>query len=1056
MEKLIPQDLLPAKFRKLSEAYLCLEVIHEDDFVNFVVENANARFFTLLGVEAETIISKNLTSLCNADQSGINQWFLAIEKLIYQEETISTFFRWEEQNFTIKCQYVEDSHLHVFISPDLTFDNNVVDNMPLPYQSLDELGNILDVNKAWCHLLGYTKGEVVGKKFTSFIKEDQQGKFFIFFPKLKKKKQIEKLEFDLSTKDQKNISVEIDTKIISGVNGQPVAINCFLNNISLEKKQEESKLKLLKEQELLQMAAHKLLACKNVNEIFEYLGKVLFTKYPNSLIIVNPVVDQKLQLGSVLGINSFVMQKLEKQLGYSLYNKELQVDPTLNHIFKNGNLSIYQGSLVQYFDHIGLDPLTARFLNRLYKINKIFLRGIIKDGKLLGAISIFTVGDSTISDKHFIESLIQSAAVMIDSKNNQKIIESNQWFLDNLIDHLPLGLQLFSKQGISLKMNHRQAQMLHLKNKYEGINKFNIFKDSPSPLFYQEVFNEKITKSREIRANDYTYINFPEVDQNLFFNETVFPIVDKNSEVQYLVSLLDDITKKKKTENILQENEQRLGLAFEGSGDGFWDWKITTNEVVYSEGWKSMLGYKPGEISNSLDEWSSRVHPEDLTQTMKAVQDHIDSKTTYYNNEHRMRCKDGSYKWILDRGKVINRDKSGNALRMIGTHSDITQRKTMENALKISEENYRTLIASMNDGVTLQNKNGEIITCNDAALQILGLTKSQITGRTSKDPSWRAVKENGKDFPGEEHPAMQTLKTGMPQEKFIMGIHKPDGSLTWISVNSEPMFLEGAHSPSHVVATFFDITAMKKNEQKLKKVKRELQQLNNTKDQLFNIIGHDLKSPFNQITELSKLVQKSLKEENYKEIDGYIQLIKQAASGGQVLLSNLLEWSRIKTQKKSIKKEKFNLAALVNEAINIFLADLFRKKITIETKYDPEEEVYANKNMVNTIIRNLISNAIKFSFPDSKIKLEIINEEKSKIKVEVTDYGVGIKAENIANLFDTNKIYSTKGTNQEKGSGLGLVLCKEFVERHGGELMVKSDFNKGSSFSFRLPKANVK
>lgn len=135
-------------------------------------------------------------------------------------------------------------------------------------------------------------------------------------------------------------------------------------------------------------------------------------------------------------------------------------------------------------------------------------------------------------------------------------------------------------------------------------------------------------------------------------------------------------------ENALEESEFRWKFAIEGTGDGLWDWNISNNTVYFSKTWKSMLGYSEGEISDNLSEWERLVHPDDLTDTMNAVKKHLDGKTPAYINEHRLLCKDGSYKWILDRGLVVSRDEQGKPLRAIGTHTDITERKQMEEIIR--------------------------------------------------------------------------------------------------------------------------------------------------------------------------------------------------------------------------------------------------------------------------------------------------------------------------------------------------------------------------------------
>ncbi len=142
----------------------------------------------------------------------------------------------------------------------------------------------------------------------------------------------------------------------------------------------------------------------------------------------------------------------------------------------------------------------------------------------------------------------------------------------------------------------------------------------------------------------------------------------------------------------MRESEERWHFALEGSGDGIWDWNIKTNEIYFSNQWKRMLGFEPGEMENKFSEWEKRVHPDDLQTALDDIQRHKVGETPLYLNEHRLMHKDGLYRWILDRGKIISHDEEGNPLRFIGTHSDITKRKNDEQELEKLKDNLQATV----------------------------------------------------------------------------------------------------------------------------------------------------------------------------------------------------------------------------------------------------------------------------------------------------------------------------------------------------------------------------
>ena len=195
------------------------------------------------------------------------------------------------------------------------------------------------------------------------------------------------------------------------------------------------------------------------------------------------------------------------------------------------------------------------------------------------------------------------------------------------------------------------------------------------------------------------------------------------------VIFIRDITERKQAEEKLRESEFRWKFALEGAGDGVWDWNTKTNEVFFSPRWKAMLGYRENEIGDTLDEWEKRVHPDDKEQVDRDLADHLEGRTLEYRNEHRVLCKDGAWKWILDRGMVLARDQNGKPLRVIGTHSDITERKQAEKRL-LEERNFnKTLVATAPAIILVLDEDGKIVHFNPYMEELTGYSIQEVQGR---------------------------------------------------------------------------------------------------------------------------------------------------------------------------------------------------------------------------------------------------------------------------------------------------------------------------------------
>jgi PAS domain S-box-containing protein len=240
----------------------------------------------------------------------------------------------------------------------------------------------------------------------------------------------------------------------------------------------------------------------------------------------------------------------------------------------------------------------------------------------------------------------------------------------------------------------------------------------------------------------------------------------------------------------------------------------------------------------------------------------------------------------------------------------------------------------------------------------------------------------------------------------------------------------------------------------LRRVNIELERLNKTKDKFFSIIAHDLKNPFHAIIGFSELLRKDFHSMDDKQKIGLLELINVSSQSAYSLLENLLQWARSQTDKIKFTPENIDISEIVKSAVDLHSISAEKKKIKIKSHIRDKHLVYADKNMITTVIRNLISNAIKFTRSNGKIEVSCNDNEKD-IEITISDNGIGIDKDNLDNLFRIDAYYSTTGTLGESGTGLGLIICKEFIEKNGGNIKVVSEEGKGSAFSFTLPAGKV-
>lgn len=231
---------------------------------------------------------------------------------------------------------------------------------------------------------------------------------------------------------------------------------------------------------------------------------------------------------------------------------------------------------------------------------------------------------------------------------------------------------------------------------------------------------------------------------------------------------------------------------------------------------------------------------------------------------------------------------------------------------------------------------------------------------------------------------------------------------------------------------------------------KQLSELNATKDKFFSIIAHDLKNPFNTLLGFSRYMVENFDSISETEKKEYLTAIRDTADHGFKLLENLLEWSRAQTGRITWEPDDIFMSALVSETVDIMTKAAENKNINILSFIPEKVKAYGDENMVKTVLRNLISNGIKYSHSGSRIVLSCKNKN-DELVFSVQDFGIGISDEHRKKLFNLDSSFTTKGTDNEIGTGLGLILCKEFIERNNGRIWVESEPEKGATFYFSLP-----
>ena len=493
--------------------------------------------------------------------------------------------------------------------------------------------------------------------------------------------------------------------------------------------------------------------------------------------------------------------------------------------------------------------------------------------------------------------------------------------------------------------------------------------------------------------------------------------------------------KNRAAEKALSESERRYRLVVENAVDIIFTTDINGNFIYANPAGLNVSGYTEEEFTklNYLD----LVLPQYRKRLSKFyIKQYLTKQKNSYI-EYPFLTKKGLVKWLGQNASLIY---SGD--KITGFHfiiRDISERKKIEGALQESERRYRRLVELSPDAVIVHNKHG-ILFINAAGLELLGAHDlSEVIGKPITTFLYPSETE--------EKNYENSSANGFPFEEKI---ERLDGRLIDVEIRSASFNYK--NTPAELVV-LRDISERKEASEAIERYSKELEALNNNKDKFFSIISHDLKSPFQGLLGLSKSLSDEVENLSDDEVKLFGKNIFHVSNNLYNLIENLLQWSRIQTGKIELSPEKIDLHGEVLYDITLLDSNAMNKKISLESKVSEGTFVTADIYALNSIMQNLISNAIKFTPTGGTVSISA-QYRGDYVKISVKDSGVGMNEDEILKIFRIDVPHSKKGTNNETGTGLGLIISKELVEGMGGEISVASEPGKGSEFSFTLPAAD--
>lgn len=628
---------------------------------------------------------------------------------------------------------------------------------------------------------------------------------------------------------------------------------------------------------------------------------------------------------------------------------------------------------------------------------------------------------------------LSSAQDITERKKAEEQFEEQSRFFQMLFDLLPFPVYCKDKNSIYTICNKAYEDFMDIRrDEFIGRSVYDI-----SPKELAEIYREKdleLFRNKGIQVYESKVQDKTGIVHNVVFNKAVY--TDQNDEAAGMIGAIFDITERKKIEEALRQSESKYRLLIEHSSDLIWNLDTTGIFTYASPSWERVTGYAPSSIIGKS--FMIIVNTEFSSIFPQFIQEIVQSRSTIFVPEYQVLHADETWHWHAASVSPVFGPED-QLISVVGVSRDITEQKQAEEIIRINEARLRRAeLASKSGNWELHLNSGEII-ASEGAVKLYGFNE-RVLGY-----------DQVKKIPLPEYrPLLDAALTGLIENDKTYDIEYKIRTADTAEIKDIHSIAIFDKEKKIIFGIIQNITERKRTEEALKESEARLKELNATKDKFFSIVAHDLKSPFNSIIGFSELLGGLVQKKDYEGIKEYAGIIQNSSQKVMDLLLNLLEWSRSQTGRMEFNPEYIEISALINNIAELLFDSAQQKPVTVSLNLQHNLVAFADKAMVSTILRNLVSNAIKFTPSGGKITVSTKKAQDDLI-ISVTDNGVGIKKEDIEKLFRLDENHSTLGTQNEKGTGLGLILCKEFAEKHGGKIWVKSEFGKGSTFYLTIP-----
>jgi len=525
------------------------------------------------------------------------------------------------------------------------------------------------------------------------------------------------------------------------------------------------------------------------------------------------------------------------------------------------------------------------------------------------------------------------------------------------------------------------------------------------------------------------------------------------------LQLVTENEERRRIEEMLQVSDERLRLALDSTQIGIFEWNLPANQLYFSSGVWSMLGYLPGVIPPTPEAWTALIHPEDLLGYRTIVEQQLKGSIPFIDPEYRVRSASGDWRWLYARSKSVSRSTSGTPLRIIGTVQDITARMVAEQALRVSQAAARklSLVASKTDNlVIIAHPDGTIEWVNESFERVMEYPLAEIV---SKNPVTFMV--GPETNPRTVRRIQAAMRHGRGISTEIVNYSK-SGKKYHLQLEIQPVRNE-AGVLENFIAIQADITARVETEHYLRRAKAEADAASRAKSDFLASMSHEIRTPMNGVIGMTSLLLDT--KLNHDQRD-FVSTIRSSGEALLTIINDILDFSKIESGKMDLERLPFELSICIEEALDLFSMTAATKKIELVYHVDDAVPswIVGDVTRLRQVLVNLVNNAVKFT-PTGCISITAtrLSEPDTNpsvagpvtIEFAVTDSGIGIPADRLNRLFRPFSQVDSSITRKYGGTGLGLAICHRLCSLMGGGIGVTSTPGHGSTFKFTVQTESV-